>query len=61
MQPFDPDKINEQKLDRIETLLEQLALDTVLTILYRLTEKHKLLPTPICYKVDCPQRDEIPF
>lgn len=57
----DTEDFSEQKLDRIETMIEEFALDTVLSILHRISEKRKQLPKVICYKSDCPLRDEIPF
>ena len=57
----DTEDFSEQKLDRIEAMIEDLALDTVLSVLYRISEKRKQLPQMICYKSDCPLRDEIPF
>ena len=58
----DTEDFSEQKLERIETMIEDLALDTVLSVLYRISEKRKQLPGKvICYKSDCPLRDDIPF
>ena len=57
----DTEDFSEQKLDRIETMIEEFALDTVLSILHRISENRKQLPQVICYKSDCPLRDEIPF
>ncbi|MGA8241475.1 MAG: hypothetical protein WB818_12920 [Desulfobacterales bacterium] len=61
MQLTDTETINEQKIDRIETMIEEFALDTILSILYRISENRKQLPQVICYKSDCPLRDHIPF
>jgi hypothetical protein len=57
----DTEDFSEQKIDRIETMIEELALDAVLSVLYRISEKRKQLPQVICYKSDCPSRDHIPF
>ncbi|MFZ0725258.1 MAG: hypothetical protein WAM61_05670 [Desulfobacterales bacterium] len=57
----DTEDFSEQKLERIETMIEDLALDTLLSVLYKISEKRKQLPQVICYKSDCPLRDDIPF
>ena len=61
MRFLDTQAFSDQKIDRIEAMLEQLALDTVLSVLYRISEKRKQLPQVICYKSDCPSRDDFPF
>ena len=61
MRFLDTQAFSEQKIDRIEAMLEKLALDMVLSVLYRISEKRKQLPQVICYKSDCPARDHIPF
>ena len=61
MTPLDIETINELKTQRIEKLLEQVLLDTVLSTLYKLAEIQKQKPRSVCYKSDCPARDEIPF
>jgi hypothetical protein len=61
MRFLDAQAFSEQKIDRIEAMLEQLALDMVLSVLYRISEKRKQLPQVICYKSGCPSRDDIPF
>ena len=61
MQFLDTQAFSDQKIERIEAMLEQLALDTVLSVLYRISEKRKQLPQVICYKSDCPLRNDIPF
>jgi len=61
MRFLNTEDFSEQKLERIEAMIEDLALDTVLSILYRISEKRKQLPQVICYKSDCPLRDDIPF
>ena len=40
----DTEDFSEQKLERIEAMIEDLALDTVLFLLYRISEKRKQLP-----------------
>ena len=61
MRFLDTQAFSDQKIERIEAMLEQLALDTVLSVLYRISEKRKQLPQVICYKSDCPLRNDIPF
>ena len=61
MRFLNTEDFSEQKLERIEAMIEDLALDTVLSIVYRISEKRKQLPQVICYKSDCPLRDDIPF
>jgi hypothetical protein len=61
MRLLDTEAFCEQKIERIEAMLEQLALDTILSVLYKISEKREQLPRVVCYKSDCPGRDEIPF
>ena len=61
MQTREPEDINAQIMDRIGALLEQLILQKVVDALYSLIERQRLLPRSICYKPDCPMRDDIPF
>lgn len=56
----DTEDINEQKINRIAELLEQVLIDVALSALYRLCHNHKN-SRHICYKSDCPMRDDIPF
>jgi hypothetical protein len=55
------EEIQTLKMQRIETLLEQALLDTALAVLYTLSEKQKRLRESICFKTDCPMRDDILF
>lgn len=57
----DVETFSEQKIERIEAMIEDLALDAVLSVLYRISEKRRQLSQMICYKSDCPLRDSIPF
>jgi hypothetical protein len=61
MENLDPQTIKELKVQRITDLIEQLLIDTALSVLYRLAENRKLRPPVICYKKDCHMRDNIPF
>ena len=61
MKSLDADTIKELKTQRITDLIEQVLIDTALAVLYRLSENRKLQPPVICYKDDCPSRDNIPF
>jgi hypothetical protein len=61
MRLLDTEAFCEQKIERIEAMLEQLVLDTLLSVLYKISEKSKQLPRVVCYKTDCPGRDDIPF
>jgi hypothetical protein len=56
-----PEEIQALKLQRIETLLEQTLLDTALSVLYSLAEKQIHLRKSICFKTDCPMRDDSMF
>lgn len=53
--------INAQKAQKIEVLLEQILLDTTLTVLYALAERQSHIRKSLCYKTDCPMRDDIAF
>lgn len=61
MENLDPETIKNLKTQRITELIEQVLTDTTLAVLYRLADKSKLRPPVICYKSDCPMRDNIPF
>jgi hypothetical protein len=61
MEPLDHQTIKDLKTQRITDLIEQVLTDTALAVLYRLAENRKLCPSVICYKHDCPLRDDIPF
>lgn len=61
MESLDPNTIKELKAQRITDLIEQVLIDTALAVLYRLAENRKLQPPVMCYKDDCPMRDNIPF
>ena len=61
MQTLEPENINAQIMDRIGALLEQLILHKVVDALYAMIEKQRQHPKSICYKPDCPMRDDIPF
>ena len=51
----------EQKMDRIQAMLEQLVLDTILSVLDKIAEKRTQSPQCLCYRSDCKLRDDIPF
>ena len=53
--------INGLKTQQITCLIEQVLTDTALAVLYQLADNRKLRPPIICYKEDCPMRDNIPF
>jgi len=61
MEKLDQETIKELKVQLITDLIEQVLTDTALTVLYRLAENRKLRPPVICYKDNCPLRDNIPF
>jgi hypothetical protein len=61
MENLDPETIKNLKTQRIADLIEQVLTDTALAVLYRLADNRKLRPPVICYKSDCPMRDNIPF
>jgi len=61
MEKLDQETIKELKVQLITDLIEQVLTDTALAVLYRLAENRKLRPPVICYKNNCPMRDNIPF
>jgi len=61
MKKLDQETIKELKTQLITDLIEQVLTDTALEVLYRLAENRKLRPPVICYKDNCPMRDNIPF
>jgi hypothetical protein len=58
---MDEETIKNLKTQRITDLIEQVLIDTALAVLYRLADNRKLRPPVLCYKDDCPMRDNIPF
>ncbi|MGB8720651.1 MAG: hypothetical protein WCD46_15200 [Desulfobacterales bacterium] len=61
MEKLDQETIKELKVQLITDLIEQVLTDTAMAVLYRLAENRKLRPPVICYKDNCPMRDNIPF
>ncbi len=61
MEKLDQETIKELKVQLITDLIEQVLTDTALAVLYRLAENRTLRPPVICYKDNCPLRDNIPF
>jgi hypothetical protein len=61
MKNLDHETIKNLKTQRITDLIEQVLTDTALAVVYRLAENRKLSAPVICYKEDCPLRDDIPF
>ena len=61
MEKLDQETIKELKTQLITDLIEQVLTDTALAVLYRLAENRELRPPVICYKDNCPMRDNIPF
>jgi len=54
-------EITEHKTRKIADLLEQLVLDMFLSALGKICEKQEQARESICYKTNCPMRDDIPF
>ncbi len=54
------DDIAEMKMHKIALLIEKTLLNTTLAVLHRLDENQSQQQY-ICYKSDCPMRDDIPF
>ncbi len=53
---------NDEKIQRIAVMLEQLLLDTALSVLDRLSQQFNgQEQASLCYKTSCPSRDDIPF
>jgi hypothetical protein len=61
MENLDSETIKNLKTQLIADLIQQVLTDTALSVLYRLADNRKLRPPLICYKNDCPMRDNIPF
>lgn len=55
------DAMEAQMIDRIEELIEQVILETVCGFLNRMVERKKNRQPPVCYRLNCKDRDEIPF
>ena len=55
------EEITEQKISNIENMLEQLILDSLLAALRKIYDNHEQTRQAICYKTNCPMRDDIPF
>ena len=58
----DPDHeyIREQKINRLAELLEQVLVNIALSVLHQVRCHHDYCDH-ICYKLDCPKRNGIPF
>lgn len=61
MENLDSETIKNLKTQLIADLIQQVLTDTALSVLYRLADNRKLRPPVICYRSDCPMRDNIPF
>ena len=55
----------EEKMDRIEEILEELVLDAIISVLIKVCDRNQLFANlyrrQTCYRTDCNQRDDIPF
>ena len=55
----------EEKMGTIEEILEQIILDTFISVLINLSERNELFAKQYrpwkCYRTDCEKRDNIPF
>lgn len=58
---LDIEEITDEKISKIEGLLEQLILDSFLTALRKISDNREQAWNLICHKTDCPMRDDIPF
>ena len=53
-------QVIEEKKDHIEELLEEMVLDVVISLLRKRFVRDKVFPYH-CYRMECEQRDDIPF
>ena len=51
----------ELKKQRIADMLEQLILDTILSVLDELLDRNNRAPYLTCHKLECPEREREPF
>jgi len=55
----------EEKMGTIEEILEQIILDTFISVLIKLSERNELFAKQYrpwkCYRTDCEKRENIPF
>ena len=55
----------EEKMNTIEEVLEELLLDTIISVLLKISERNQVLVKQYrpwnCYRTDCEKRDDIPF
>ncbi len=61
MQNLEQSEISELKKQRIADVLETLILDTILSILDELSDRHNRAPNKICHKFKCSEREREPF
>jgi hypothetical protein len=65
MQAPQAEQAIEEKMDRIEEILEELVLDAVISVLIKASDRNQLFAKNYrpwnCYRTDCNQRDDIPF
>jgi hypothetical protein len=65
MQSPQAEQAIEEKMDSIEEILEEIVLDTVISLLIKVCERNQVFAKHYrrcnCYRTDCKQRDDIPF
>lgn len=65
MNPHNIELVLEEKMDRVMELIEELALDAVLEMLVKISDRNREFASQSkhwnCYRSDCKQRNEIPF
>ena len=61
MPTLDAEIVKDLKSEKLADLLQEVLIDTAMDILTRLTQRREGQSLTICYRSDCPSRDNIPF
>jgi len=61
MKTLDAETVKDLKSEKLADLLEEILIDTALDILNRLAQRYNGQSLTVCYRTDCPSRDNIPF
>jgi len=65
MQSPQAEQTIEEKMDRIEEILEELVLDAFISVLIKVSDRIQLFAKNYrrwnCYGTDCEQRDDMKF
>jgi hypothetical protein len=61
MTTMDSETVKDLKSEKLADLLEEVLINTALDILLQVSRRYEGKALMICYRSDCPSRDNIPF